>query len=930
MKAHQIHQPSSAKLYFPSLAAALCLASGGIAEAQEPREGRITVLEEVIVTAQKREETLQEAPLAISVLGAGALEARGISNLGDLADGGLPALKIHTYPNSAATLYATIRGISAGDPGSITTELPVGIYIDGVYLGRAQGLSADILDLERIEVLRGPQGTLYGRNSIAGAINMVTQKPTGKFSFKQTLTAAEDYDHWRSLTRIDLPTVSGLSARISYFESEHDGWVENTRAGGQGDTDYFESDKEGGRFALHWEISDRMSADYAYDYTDLENGQPYFQIHQLNELTLAEILEGRGNRSITSLRAIAEDLFGADQNVVPTDAAGFAGYVGGVALPALGRFGAIMGAAANLPPADQAAFIGGAYFGLLPNNPLNLAQGERNALELYVLGTTFYGGGSPGGPCNNGCPSLASFYFDDAVATRYLRQDPRDRAVGETRFPSFLLPTRVDIEGHTLHFNWQLTENMNFRSITSYRELDQHLRNNYGGAFGLAATGGIDGDRLDQEQFSQELQIFGDAFNDHFQYIAGVYYYDEDVEEKQGNFFTSINFADISATALAEIILGLPPGVGLGPDGARTPLIALSEPVLLDPTGDPVLAMVKADAETIAVFGQGSWSFSDKFELTLGLRYTEDERNVNRFVYNPTNSDPDAERAYYAERGIDFLTTGKRSVDDEHVDYSAAFAYQWLEDVSLYGRYATGYKAGGVSRRSRPLVTYGDETIDTVEIGLKGRFWSDRVSANIALFSSEYEDKQTFINDENPRASVADPIVFNAEGTVDISGLEMEWSVVPVVGLLLSMDYNYLDWDYPRQVDQDGFDADNDPDRFVLEHAPRHSGTFSVDYTFPAFSFGTLVAHFDWNSSGKYFYGARHFLRGDGRDILNTRLTLREIPVRLGQLQVALWGKNITDEPYLLASQDQTRIAGTVSDAYARPRLWGIDLTWEY
>ena len=919
-------------------AAVLCFCWGGQAMAQEGGGGRITSLEEVIVTAQKREETLQEAPLAISALGPEQLEARGVSSLGDLADGGVPALKIHVYPNSGATLYATIRGISAGDPGSITTELPVGIYIDGVYLGRAQGLSADILDLERVEVLRGPQGTLYGRNSVAGAINLVTQKPAGEFSFKQTLTVADDYDHWRSLTRIDLPAYRGFSARISYLQSEHDGWVENTNSGA-GDTDFFASDKEGGRFAVRWEVNDSVTVDYAYDYSDLEVGQPYFQIHQLNELTLGEILQGRGASDITSLGAIAQDLFGASQTVVPTDAAGFAGYVGGVVLPALGKFGAI-NMAAPAEAAERSGFIMDAYSGDLPgadNNPLNLNEAERNALDLYILGDTFPRLRS--GSCDNGCSALSGFYFDDAVATRYVGADPRGSALDETRFPSYLLPTLVDIKGHTLHFNWQLSENMSLRSITSYRELDQQLRNNYAGAFGLFANGGIDGDRLDQEQFSQEFQILGNAFEGRFEYIAGIYYYRERIEEKQGNFFTSVNFAEISPTALAEVIFDRPAGEGLiGQDPAtgmffpipRTPLTALPEPVLLDPTGDPVFARVKADADTRAIFGQGTWAFNDRLELTIGLRYTEDERDVNRFVYNPNNFDAVAEEAYYSERGIDSLRTGTRNVEDEHVDYSVAVAYEWQEDVSVYARFATGYKAGGVSRRSRPLITYDDETIETVELGLKGRFWEQRVSANIAVFSSEYEDKQTAINDENPRASVADPIIFNAEGTVDISGLEMEWSVVPLEGLLLRLDYNYLDWDFPRQMDQDGFDADDDPDRFVLEHAPRHAGTFSVDYTFQPFSFGTLVLHFDWNSSDDYFYAPRHFLRTDGRDVLNARITLREIPIGFGQLQIALWGKNINDELYPLVSQDQTRIAGTVSDAYARPQLYGLDVTWEY
>ena len=143
-----------------------------------------TALEEVVVTAQKREEVLQEAPLAVTALSSEQLDRLGITNLGDLAQGAVPTLKVQPFPNSPATLIISMRGVGVADAGSITSEIPVGIYVDGVYIGRSQGLGADILDLERLEVLRGPQGTLYGRNSIGGAVNFVTRKPSGRIWFQ--------------------------------------------------------------------------------------------------------------------------------------------------------------------------------------------------------------------------------------------------------------------------------------------------------------------------------------------------------------------------------------------------------------------------------------------------------------------------------------------------------------------------------------------------------------------------------------------------------------------------------------------------------------------------------------------------------------------------------------------------------------------------
>ena len=144
----------------------------------------------------------------------------GISNLGDLGQGAVPSLKVQPYANSVATLIISIRGVGAEDAGSITTESPVGVYVDGVYLGRGQGLGADILDLERLEVLRGPQGSLYGRNSLGGAVSFVTLKPSGEFGFKQKFTYGAElgllpfdqpdrssrFGHWRRQTeRQDFP-----------------------------------------------------------------------------------------------------------------------------------------------------------------------------------------------------------------------------------------------------------------------------------------------------------------------------------------------------------------------------------------------------------------------------------------------------------------------------------------------------------------------------------------------------------------------------------------------------------------------------------------------------------------------------------------------------------------------------------------------------
>ena len=134
------------------------------------------MLSEVIVTAEKRETNLQKTPVAASVLGAEQMADRRIQSLADLTTG-IPSLRIAPFFSRTSALTVGIRGIVPFDANQPSRDAGVGVYIDGVYLGRSQGLGAALYDIERIEVLKGPQGALFGRNSTGGAVSIVTRKP---------------------------------------------------------------------------------------------------------------------------------------------------------------------------------------------------------------------------------------------------------------------------------------------------------------------------------------------------------------------------------------------------------------------------------------------------------------------------------------------------------------------------------------------------------------------------------------------------------------------------------------------------------------------------------------------------------------------------------------------------------------------------------
>lgn len=227
-------------------------------------------LEEVIVTAQKREESLQDTPISLVAFSEADVERLRITNLHDISHD-VPNLDIRQTTNSSAGARISIRGVGVNDH-VLTLDGAVGMYMDGVYIARNTGLAFEMADLERVEVLRGPQGSLWGRNTTGGAISLISKKPTGELAFKQTVDIG-NYDYIRSNTQLDVPITKSLAAKISLLYQEHGGWVDNNGAG----HDFGEDRDKGARLALRWTPSDSLIVDYAYDYAESKFSSAYYQ-----------------------------------------------------------------------------------------------------------------------------------------------------------------------------------------------------------------------------------------------------------------------------------------------------------------------------------------------------------------------------------------------------------------------------------------------------------------------------------------------------------------------------------------------------------------------------------------------------------------------------------------------------------------------------
>lgn len=242
---------------------AACLVAGQ-AQAQVTTDAA-NGLEDIIVTAQKRSENLQETPLAVSALTAETIERRGITDVSSLT-AAAPNLTVTTTGASTSNIALFIRGIGESET-ILTVDSPVGLYVDGIVLGRSSGAVFDLVDLERVEVLRGPQGTLYGRNTTGGAVNLISKRPSDQFGADFLLSygnlgaiqvkGSVNTGEWGN---------SGISARLSYLHKQRNGYVDNVLARDARDPGAYNVDAF--RIALRYDKGGPVRLNYAYDFND--------------------------------------------------------------------------------------------------------------------------------------------------------------------------------------------------------------------------------------------------------------------------------------------------------------------------------------------------------------------------------------------------------------------------------------------------------------------------------------------------------------------------------------------------------------------------------------------------------------------------------------------------------------------------------------
>ena len=216
---------------------------------------------DIIVTAQKREQQLVDVPISIAALGEEQLENNQITEIRDFV-GQVPNLFVNNFNGRADTVRLFIRGIGQNDV-TLTQDPSVALYVDGVYVGTTVGGGFETEDLERIEVLRGPQGTLYGRNATGGAINIISNKPKlGEFHAKGSVGYG-NYDARRAVLTFNAPLGDVAAVRLTGLRAKRNGLQKNTGLG----EDFARQDHTAFRGAVRFQPSDRFTADYAFDFS---------------------------------------------------------------------------------------------------------------------------------------------------------------------------------------------------------------------------------------------------------------------------------------------------------------------------------------------------------------------------------------------------------------------------------------------------------------------------------------------------------------------------------------------------------------------------------------------------------------------------------------------------------------------------------------
>ncbi|WP_129780436.1 TonB-dependent receptor [Peristeroidobacter soli] len=708
-------------------------------------------LEEIVVTARKREENLQTAPVSVTALTSAALERQGIDTIVDLGSH-VPNLSMISGQGGGGTqTQVSIRGVGQSD-FILTSDQSVGVYVDGVYLPRSMGAALDLVDVARIEVLRGPQGTLFGRNTTAGAIQILSAPPEDALFGKAELTTGS-FQRLDFKGSINVPLSEKVATRISVASLNQDGYGKRFFNG----TDGGDNELLAGRAAFRAELTDQLRADLILDYS-----------------------RKRG--------------FGGLERLVRID-----------------------------PTDPNLAFY----------NSMLVAQGLAPADGRYIT--------------------------SDVNDTWSGARNRDDNEMG----------------GASLTLDWS-GDAVNLKSITAWRTMEVESAYDFDGTPYPLSEQELN---LDQEQFSQELQLSGTAVDGKLQWMTGAFYFSEDASDYQNVPFYQ-------------------PVVATGGGGFQRV-----------PGGFSFASFISQETRSYAAYGQATWHFNDRWSTTAGLRYTDEEKTLDSYLTGAFGRAPG-------------------TVKDSWSDLSPrlGFEYRISDRAMTYVCASRGFRSGGFNGRNtspNPPQAFDPETIWAYEVGLKTESDDRTVRFNSALFYYDYSDFQGLTLDSFSGITIT---VGNI-AKVEMYGAEFDLAARPTDNLQLSLAAGYTHQDIAEVAP--GAQITIRPDT-KLVNAPEWTATAAVDYTVPMGKAGDLDLHLDygWKSDVEFFLPNYPDEGQESYGLLNARIGYKP---EGSWWRVEVFGDNLANEEYRVFAENGTSLGIPATTAiYGRPREWGLRFRAEF
>ena len=779
--------PSSVSRGLRTCAAILALGAGtsSFAYAQQTETAdseRSIEIEEVIVTARKRSEGVQETPIAITALSATQLEQRSLTNLVEVG-AYVPNVIMNTSPGSSgggnnAQIY--IRGVGQSD-FLFTTDPGVGIYVDGVFHPRTLGGVMDLLDLERVEVLRGPQGTLFGKNTIGGAISLTSQKPTGDGSGYLEVTTGR-YNRLDMRGSYDVALNDTLAAKVSVSSKNRDGIGKRLEFGTDRVLDETgDENATSARLALRWTASEDVTVDFSADYTrEREKGVPVI--------------------------------------LASYDDAGEFGGLGGL-------WNALVGGPGGL--IMSSAFILGDRYDSYATG------GNENTLDAY---------------------------------------------------------------GFSVNVDWSVSEDLSFRSITAYREMDAFFNSDTDGSpLSFAGTA----QHQDQNQISQEFQLIGKAFDDRLDWMMGVFYFDE--FGRDDNQVRLISGLYDALEALPGTLNGSPLSAPTAPGGPGNPIN-----VLLDVDLD---VFNEIDIKSYAAFTQGTFKISEKLNLTGGARYSYEKKEyyLNHIRHN-----------------ANIPTVGDTTISDNWGSFTpmGSIDYQVSDDFLTYFSVTKGFKSGGFN--GRPITdgqvdSFDPESVVSYEVGFKSDWFDNRLRLNAAAFFADYRDMQLGSISADANGNLV--LRIQNAGKAEIKGLELEMQAKPSANFDVVGSLGYVDFKI-KELDPGVVELTLDTE---APKAPEWNASLGMQYTWDVSDNAILSIRGDWTYQSKTYQDILNTesIAAEGYSLFNARLVYENFE---GGWELAIFGTNLADKEYVVTGYQTLSSFGTTNLVYGRPREWGLSL----